>query len=322
MKAKKAFTLIELLVVISIVAMLMAILLPMFQQVRKRAKAAGCQAKLRQWGIVFCIYMNEHNEIFADREGKFPGWWHCGRAYYGNVDALLLCPTATRYELNKNDPQWEGNAAIGWGMGSKSTAWKVTGCLGNTDTKTIFYGSYGVNTAMIETYSAHPTALHNLPRPARSAMPFLLDCVGAMVWGGPTSAPPPASSRLRWGSVSWRGFPLRPVHEMVLPRPSRRSDRQSVHGLVGAEDRSQRTMDPEMARRMEHLRPVDQGRRGPAGGLAGVDAQLQGLLRSLLRRGAAWARHIALVRSRKVGISIRPAFRMSSEFFTARWRIS
>ena len=191
-RCRPAFTLIELLVVISIVTMLMAILLPMLQQVRKRAKAAGCQTRLRQWGIVFCMYMNEHDEVFADREGKYPGWWHCGRSYYGNVDALLLCPTATSYELNKKDPLWQENAAIGWGLGSKSTAWKVTGCLGNTDARTVFYGGYGVNTAMIETYSAHPSALHDLPRPARSAMPFLLDCVGAMIWGGPPSSPPPA----------------------------------------------------------------------------------------------------------------------------------
>jgi prepilin-type N-terminal cleavage/methylation domain-containing protein/prepilin-type processing-associated H-X9-DG protein len=187
-----AFTLIELLVVISIVTILMAILLPTLQQVRKRAQAAGCQARLRQWGIVFCMYMNEHHEIFADREGKYPGWWHCGRAYYGNTDALLLCPMATRYELNKNDPAWQENAAIGWGSGSKSTAWKVTGCLGNTDTKTVFYGSYGVNMAVIHPYSTYPTALHTLPRPARSRMPFLLDCVGVLYWVGPTSAPPPA----------------------------------------------------------------------------------------------------------------------------------
>ena len=43
------FTLIELLVVISIVALLMAVLLPTLQRVRTQAKAVACQANLHQW---------------------------------------------------------------------------------------------------------------------------------------------------------------------------------------------------------------------------------------------------------------------------------
>jgi prepilin-type N-terminal cleavage/methylation domain-containing protein len=48
MKAGKAFTLIELLVVISILVLLMAVLLPTLQRARNQARAAACQAKLRQ----------------------------------------------------------------------------------------------------------------------------------------------------------------------------------------------------------------------------------------------------------------------------------
>jgi len=69
MGARKAFTLIELLVVISIIALLMAILLPCLQRVRRQAKAVGCQSNLRQWGVVLHMYAGDHPDI-ARRD-----WW-------------------------------------------------------------------------------------------------------------------------------------------------------------------------------------------------------------------------------------------------------
>ncbi len=192
MQAKKAFTLIELLVVISILVLLMAILLPTLQRGRKQAKAVVCQANLRQWGVVFCMYMNEHDDRFDIRDTKQVQWWRMVRAYYADREDLLLCPMAARYETNKNDPQWELMMKAGWGVGSKFTPWRWFKDAGPSasDGAMPLYGSYGANAFALDTYSPEPTALHTLPRPAASAMPFLLDCVWFIGDACPFSEPP------------------------------------------------------------------------------------------------------------------------------------
>jgi prepilin-type N-terminal cleavage/methylation domain-containing protein len=68
MQTRKAFTLIELLVVTSIVALLMAVLLPALSRVRKQARGVACQAKLRQWGIFYSAQLAQ-GESRARRVG-------------------------------------------------------------------------------------------------------------------------------------------------------------------------------------------------------------------------------------------------------------
>jgi prepilin-type N-terminal cleavage/methylation domain-containing protein/prepilin-type processing-associated H-X9-DG protein len=66
---RHAFTLIELLVVISIIAILMAIMMPALQRVKSQAQEIGCRANLRQYGIAQTMYLDE----FEDR---YPSAWN------------------------------------------------------------------------------------------------------------------------------------------------------------------------------------------------------------------------------------------------------
>ena len=61
---RNGFTLIELLVVIAIIALLMAILMPALNRVRKQARGIACQMNLHQWAIVFSMYTDQNNGYF------------------------------------------------------------------------------------------------------------------------------------------------------------------------------------------------------------------------------------------------------------------
>jgi len=61
MRERDGFTLIELLVVIAIIALLLAILMPALQRVKKQAKTVICQSNLKQWGTIFAMYTDRLN---------------------------------------------------------------------------------------------------------------------------------------------------------------------------------------------------------------------------------------------------------------------
>ena len=101
MHKRTGFTLIELLVVIAIIALLMAILMPALQRVRKSAKAVICQNNLHQWAIAFQSYAGENDGNFWSGDLKRDGWdgyaWCIPlQEYYNNEADMLFCPMATK----------------------------------------------------------------------------------------------------------------------------------------------------------------------------------------------------------------------------------
>jgi prepilin-type N-terminal cleavage/methylation domain-containing protein len=79
---KRAFTLIELLVVIAIIAILAAILFPVFARVKAEAKKTVCLSNLRQIGLAFAMYGTDEDDRYPDRRDlklalgfkPWPGW--------------------------------------------------------------------------------------------------------------------------------------------------------------------------------------------------------------------------------------------------------
>jgi len=214
MRRTKAFTLIELLVVISILVLLMAILLPTLQRVRKQAKAVACQANLKQWGTILALY-TEANQ---------------GRLPRRRTDAILLLRGSALNEDDPNVPEslhrvdtegiaccpmavvktrrnaWFGRLGEVIGTpGSTFEAWEIT------SPGPPFRCSYGFNGWLIN----YPFQLFSRSRPnplgqdvlsfrGKSNIPALLDSRDACSAPGPYDYPPLRPGR--GGSGEMREF--------------------------------------------------------------------------------------------------------------------
>src|SRR6185503_5150325 len=85
MRKRGAFTLIELLVVIAIIAILAAILFPVFAQAKEAAKKTATLAQYKQVGTASQIYLSDYDDLYPL---TIPANTTAGGLYYNNVWAV------------------------------------------------------------------------------------------------------------------------------------------------------------------------------------------------------------------------------------------
>jgi prepilin-type N-terminal cleavage/methylation domain-containing protein/prepilin-type processing-associated H-X9-DG protein len=97
---KPGFTLIELLVVIAVIALLAAILFPVFARAREKARSAACVVHIRQIGLAFTMYSEDYDGQFAPEFAtdlsRFDDlqrmWWRQLQPYIESL-TVLHCPS-------------------------------------------------------------------------------------------------------------------------------------------------------------------------------------------------------------------------------------
>src|SRR5437667_1419743 len=99
MRRTKGFTLIELLVVIAIIAILAAILFPVFAQARDKARQATCISNLKQLGTGLMMYAQDYDEALPygynySADGSLLYWWQDSIRPYVKNEAVYTCPSA------------------------------------------------------------------------------------------------------------------------------------------------------------------------------------------------------------------------------------
>ncbi|MES2460475.1 MAG: DUF1559 domain-containing protein [Armatimonadota bacterium] len=145
MNRRSAFTLIELLVVIAIIAILAAILFPVFAQARAKARQTACLSNMKQIGLGLMMYMQDNDDVYPQHllqpviNGATVnvGWAQFIYPHVKNAD-IFVCPDRKdvspnfRFTSAKTDyvaaNYAQGQYGISYGMNYWLNSWYYPAC--------------------------------------------------------------------------------------------------------------------------------------------------------------------------------------------------
>ena len=163
---KRGFTLIELLVVIAIIAILAAILFPVFARAREKDRQTSCLSNVKQVALGVMMYMQDYDDAMLHYRYFFPNetsWYTVVQPYIQNTQ-ILSCPS-----------QGSTRATYGWNYrylgfpgkdGTQTTAAKVLAEVSQPASTGCFFETLGVRICYppsLPTYveSANASKIHN-----------------------------------------------------------------------------------------------------------------------------------------------------------------
>jgi prepilin-type N-terminal cleavage/methylation domain-containing protein/prepilin-type processing-associated H-X9-DG protein len=219
-KASKGFTLIELLVVISIIALLLSILMPSLTKVKELARSTVCRTNLRQWHLIFSMYLSDNNNKFAPgvKSGDWYGhlyWIYLLEPYFQN-EKIFECPGAKNEARASNSLGTSDPLSY---SGTTNSKWFVN----DSETNSQYSGSYGMNgwvrnQTNKESVSWMPSKwfwkTDMIPGTEAGIVPLFGDCYWAA--GQPYAADEPRDNQ---DSLTWSNQ----MNRFLMPRHNRDS---------------------------------------------------------------------------------------------------
>jgi prepilin-type N-terminal cleavage/methylation domain-containing protein/prepilin-type processing-associated H-X9-DG protein len=195
----QGFTLIELLVVVAIIAILAAILFPVFAKARENARRSSCMSNLKQIALGAMQYTQDYDEILP------PSWagWSMDTIWMGELQPYLkstqifFCPSAnsTNLTLTPTQPA-EGatfsNRTVYWWINNVSYGWNYLGLTYKACSGSGGYGCGGVNLASLDSVSQIVMLADNAGKVPSASSPltqYIISCAVDNTLGATAAAP-------------------------------------------------------------------------------------------------------------------------------------
>ena len=235
--------------VIAIIAILLAILMPALQRVRKQARAVACQSNLKQWGVIWNMYTDDNNGFFPKRTSTSGRWIDVLFSYYYRDNKFRLCPQATKVAAPDGATD---TLTLG---GDAETAWGIVAASSGRPIGTA--GSYGIN-GWVYVNNEPGGTLYGKPAQffwktpnvkGAAQVPLFLDCWFWCGWPDNTDTPP------NGGRPQCPLSRRRKRHEPLLRQPPSTGHQWRLPGLPHREDLAQITVASAVEQAFRSQRP-------------------------------------------------------------------